>query len=111
MDACEIWLLLNKANSGNKPSFFLWKKPTVVWAKISEKKTTFFPVWDLVNTRKQIEKTSFATKKYFKTLKDMIIYTVRSVHNFLSHLHFFKVVEIMFLKYTQEFDTTRGISR
>ena len=41
-DHLYIPLLPNKANSSDKPLFFLWKKPTVVLVKISEKKYFFF---------------------------------------------------------------------
>ena len=44
------------------------------------KKNTFFLVWDLVTTGKQIEKKLILPlKKYFKTLKDMIIGTTHLI--------------------------------
>ena len=61
-------------------------------------KKTFFPVWDLVTTGKQIEKTYFVTKK--NTSKLWRTWSMAlPVYNVLSHSHFFKVGEIMSLKY------------
>ena len=62
------------------------------------KKASFFPVWDLVATGKQIEKNLFfhlknTSKLWRKRSLALLVY------NFLIHLHFFKVGEIMLLKY------------
>ena len=62
-----------------------------------KKKKSFFPVWDLVATGEQIEKKLFCHWK--NTLKLWRTWPLAlPVHNILSHLHFFKVGEIM-LKY------------
>ena len=42
---------------GNSNPFSI--KPIVVWVKISEKKKSVFPVWDLVTTDYQIERNIF----------------------------------------------------
>ena len=51
-----------------------------------KKKPTFFLVLNLVTTGKQIEKNFCLLKKYFKTLKDMIIDTA----NFFESFTFFQ---------------------
>ena len=62
-----IPLTSNKANSSQKPTFFSWKKTTVVWVKIYGKKNLL-----QANGKKLI----LPLEKYFKIFKDMIIGTV-----------------------------------
>ena len=64
MDASGLWSFVYSINFQIRQIYpqiivFLVKKPTVVCVKISEKKKTFFPVWDLVTTGKEIEKNLF----------------------------------------------------
>ena len=56
------------------------------------------PVWDLITTGKQIEKKLILPLKNTSELWWTWSLAL-PVHNFLSHLHFFKVGEIMLLKY------------
>ena len=56
------------------------------------------PVWDLITTSKQIEKKLILPLKNTSELWWTWSLAL-PVHNFLSHLHFFKVGEIMLLKY------------
>ena len=65
---------------------FLWKSQLVGWSRFLKKKPTFFLVLNLVTTGKQIEKNFCLLKKYFKTLKDMIIDTA----NFFESFTFFQ---------------------
>ena len=62
-----------------------------------KKKPPFFQVWDIVSTGKQIEKNLFCHWKNTSKLSRTWSLAL-PIHNFLSHLHFFKVSEIM-LKY------------
>ena len=68
MVICIFYSFLNKANLSQKPTFFCWKKPVVVWVKISGKKKKIFRQ---ANRKKLI----LPLENYFKTLNDMIIGT------------------------------------
>ena len=77
-------------------NFYCEKDLLLCWSRFLKK--NIFPVWDLVTTGKQIEKTYFVTKK--NTSKLWRTWSmVLPVYNVLSHSHFFKVGEIMSLKY------------
>ena len=78
---------------------FSGEKSLLLCGSIFLKKTpTFFPVWDLVTTGKQIKKNLFCHWKNTSTLWRTWSLAL-SVHNFFSHLHFFKVGQIKLLKY------------
>ena len=67
-DHLYIPLLPNKANSSHKPLFFLWKKPTVVLVKISEKKKIFFSgLRSCYHKQAHRKKLILPLKKYFET--------------------------------------------
>ena len=77
-----IPLTSNKANSSHKPTFFLRKKPTVVqffWSEI------------LLPQASNQKETYFVTRKILQNKNTLAL----PVHNFWSHLHFFKVGELM----------------
>ena len=77
-----IPLTSNKANSSHKPTFFLRKKPTVVqffWSEI------------LLPQASNQKETCFVTRKILQNKNTLAL----PVHNFWSHLHFFKVGELM----------------
>ena len=67
------------------------------WSRFLKKKT-FFSDWDIVTTGKKIEKKIVLPLKITSKLWRIWSLAV-PVHNFLSHLHFFKVGETMLLKY------------
>ena len=103
MNASGLWSFAYSINfqirqiPATNHHFSCEKKPNIVWVKISEKKTPFFQVWDIVTTGKQIEKNLFCHWKNTSKLSRTWSLAL-PIHNFLSHLHFFKVSEIM-LKY------------
>ena len=67
-DHLYIPLLPNKANSSDKPLFFLWKKPTVVLVKISKKKKFFFSgLRSCYHKQANRKKLILPLKKYFET--------------------------------------------
>ena len=77
MDAFGLWSFVYSINfklGKFQPQtiIFLMKKPTVVWVKISQKKNFFRFEISLPQASKKL---ILPLKKYFKTLKDMIIGT------------------------------------
>ena len=103
MDASGLWSFLYSINiqirqiPATNHLCFCEKSLLLCGSTFLKKKKSFFPIWDLVTTGEQIEKKLFCHWK--NTLKLWRTWPLAlPVHNILSHLHFFKVVEIM-LKY------------
>ena len=68
-----------------------------MWVKISEERKKFSDLRSRYHRQANRRKLILSLKKYFKTWR--ILSLALPVHTFLSHLHFFKVSEIMLLKY------------
>ena len=103
MDVSGLWSFLYSINiqmrqiTATNHLCFGEKSLLLCGSTFLKKKKSFFPVWDLVATGEQIEKKLFCHWK--NTLKLWRTWPLAlPVHNILSHLHFFKVGEIM-LKY------------
>ena len=107
MDASGLWSFVYSINFqirqilATNHHFSCVKSLLLCWSRFpkkkKKKKKKKKTVWDLVTTGKQIEKLNLPLKNTSKLWRTWSL--ALPVHNFLSHLHFFKVDEIMLLKY------------